>query len=111
MRMTAAMTFLTRPILLAPLLLLALPGCISLGGEPPESLLTLNPEARAPAGQGIAQGGERPVVAVLTFDTPAKLDVLLLRLSQLEARLEKMEASQQAFQLELLQKLEEALKR
>ena len=70
------MTFLTRPILLAPLLLLALPGCISLGGEPPESLLTLNPEARAPAGQGIAQGGERPVVAVLTFDTPAKLDVL-----------------------------------
>lgn len=76
MRMTAAMTFLTRPILLAPLLLLALPGCISLGGEPPESLLTLNPEVRAPAGQGIAQGGERPVVAVLTFDTPAKLDVL-----------------------------------
>jgi cholesterol transport system auxiliary component len=74
--MTAAMTFLTRPILFAPLLLLALPGCISLGGEPPESLLTLNPEARAPAGQGIAQGGERPVVAVLTFDTPAKLDVL-----------------------------------
>ena len=70
------MTFLTRPILFAPLLLLALPGCISLGGEPPESLLTLNPEARAPAGQGIAQGGERPVVAVLTFDTPAKLDVL-----------------------------------
>lgn len=70
------MTFLTRPILFAPLLLLALSGCISLGGEPPESLLTLSPESRAPAGQGIAQGGERPVVAVLTFDTPAKLDVL-----------------------------------
>jgi cholesterol transport system auxiliary component len=64
------------PALLALPLLLALPGCISLGGEPPESLLTLSAEARAPAGPGVAAGAERPVIAVLTIDTPAKLDVL-----------------------------------
>lgn len=59
-----------------PLLALALPGCISLGGEPPESLLTLSPETRAPAGPGVAAGAERPVIAVLMIDVPAKLDVL-----------------------------------
>ncbi len=48
-------------------LALALPGCISLGGEPPES---------APAGPGAAAGTAQPVIAVLPFDTPAKLDVL-----------------------------------
>jgi cholesterol transport system auxiliary component len=55
--------------------MLALPGCISLGGTPPESLLTLSPQARAPVGPGVSEGA-RPVIAVLTFDTPAKLDVL-----------------------------------
>ena len=70
------MTLRLRPLLLAAPLLLALPGCISLGGEPPESLLTLSPEARAPAGPGAGSGGEQPVIAVLSFDTPAKLDVL-----------------------------------
>lgn len=70
------MTFSLRPLLVAAPLLLALPGCISLGGTPPESLLTLSPEARAPAGPGPAGGAERPVIAVLAFDTPAKLDVL-----------------------------------
>jgi len=78
--MTVSMTFLTRPILSAPLLLapllLALSGCISLGGEPPESLLTLSPAIAAPAGPGVAPGEARPVIAVLYFDTPAKLDVL-----------------------------------
>jgi len=69
------MTLRNRPILLAPLLL-ALAGCISLGGDPPESLLTLSPETRVPAGPGAASGVERPVIAVLSFDTPAKLDVL-----------------------------------
>lgn len=63
-----------RSILVAPLLL-ALTGCISLGGPPPESLLTLSPTARAPAGDGAA-GANRPVIAVLSFETPAKLDVL-----------------------------------
>ena len=70
------MTLSLRPVLLALPLALALPGCISLGGEPPESLLTLSPAARAPAGPGVAAGAERPVIAVLAFDTPAKLDVL-----------------------------------
>lgn len=74
------MTLSLRPVRVAPLsvlaLALALSGCISLGGEPPESLLTLSPAARAPAGPGVAAGANRPVIAVLPFDTPAKLDVL-----------------------------------
>ena len=74
MRVTDRTLSLARPLLLAPLLL-ALGGCISLGGEPPASLLTLSPETRAPAGPGIS-GTERPVIAVLGIDTPAKLDVL-----------------------------------
>jgi cholesterol transport system auxiliary component len=55
-------------------LALALAGCISLGGDPPASLLTLSPSATAPA--GAASGAGQPVVAVLSIDTPAKLDVL-----------------------------------
>ena len=70
------MTMSLRPVLLALTVALALTGCISLGGEPPESLLTLSPAIRAPAGPAIAGGAERPVIAVLPFDTPAKLDVL-----------------------------------
>ncbi|MBA4766940.1 MAG: membrane integrity-associated transporter subunit PqiC [Porphyrobacter sp.] len=70
------MNFRLRPLLLALPLALALSGCISLGGEPPESLLTLSPAARAPAGPGIAGDASRPVIAVMPFDTPAKLDVL-----------------------------------
>jgi cholesterol transport system auxiliary component len=70
------MNFRLRPVLLALPLALALTGCISLGGEPPESLLTLSPAARAPAGPGVAADASRPVIAVLPFDTPAKLDVL-----------------------------------
>jgi cholesterol transport system auxiliary component len=74
MRVTDRTLSLARPLVLAPLLL-ALGGCISLGGEPPASLLTLSPETRAPAGPGVS-GTERPVIAVLGIDTPAKLDVL-----------------------------------
>ena len=70
------MNFRLRPLLLALPLALALSGCISLGGEPPESLLTLSPAARAPAGPGIAGDASRPVIAVMPFDTPAKLGVL-----------------------------------
>jgi cholesterol transport system auxiliary component len=69
------MTLKHRSILIALPLLLALPGCISLGGPPPESLLTLSPETRAPVGAGVS-GADRPVIAVLAIDTPAKLDVL-----------------------------------
>jgi cholesterol transport system auxiliary component len=67
------MTFRKWPIL--AVLALAVSGCVSLGGPPPESLLTLNPEARAPVGAGVSGEG-RPVIAVLAIDTPAKLDVL-----------------------------------
>lgn len=74
--MTDRMISRTRSRLLALPLLLALGGCISLGGDPPASLLTLSAEARAPAGPGMAAGDDRPVIAVLAFDTPAKLDVL-----------------------------------
>ncbi len=63
------------PALIGLPLVLALAGCISLGGPPPESLLTLSAETRAPAGDGVAGAG-RPVIAVLSIDTPAKLDVL-----------------------------------
>jgi len=70
------MNFRLQPLLLALPLALALSGCISLGGEPPESLLTLRPAARAPAGPGIAGDASRPVFAVMPFDAPAKLDVL-----------------------------------
>ncbi|MFO6447818.1 ABC-type transport auxiliary lipoprotein family protein [Erythrobacter sp. NE805] len=65
---------MTRPALFALPLLLALSGCISLGGDPPASLLTLSPAATAPAGAASAAG--QPVVAVQSIDTPAKLDVL-----------------------------------
>lgn len=70
------MTFRKWPALIVLPLALALPGCISLGGEPPESLLTLSPETRAPVGAGVAAGPDRTVIAVLPIDTPAKLDVL-----------------------------------
>jgi len=63
-------------IVALPLLALALAACISLGGPPPESLLTLTPAVRAPAGDGPAAAEGRPVIAVLAIDTPAKLDVL-----------------------------------
>lgn len=64
-------------LLIAAPLLLALGGCVSFGGEPPESLLTLSPAVTASAGPGAGSAGtERPVIAVLAFDTPAKLDVL-----------------------------------
>ena len=70
------MTIRLRPVLLTLPFALALTGCISLGGKPPESLLTLSPAASAPAGPGVPTGANRPVIAVLPFDTPAKLDVL-----------------------------------
>jgi cholesterol transport system auxiliary component len=65
---------MTRPALLALPLMLALSGCISLGGEPPASLLTLSPAASAPV--GAASASVQPVIAILTIETPAKLDVL-----------------------------------
>ena len=58
---------------------LAVTGCISLGAaEPPESLITLSSTATAPAGSGAVTGteGSAGAIAVLTPETPAKLDVL-----------------------------------
>lgn len=81
----------------AAALALALPGCISLGGEPPASLLTLSPVASAPAGSGIAADAARPVIAVLAFDTPAKLDVLRVPVAMSETELAYL---QEAFWVE-----------
>jgi len=55
-----------------------LAGCVSLGAEVPESLLTLTPTASAPVGMSAASGGtaQAGAIAVLTPETPAKLDVL-----------------------------------
>jgi len=64
------------PALMALGLAMGLAGCISLGGPPPESLLTLSPTTRAPVGSGVAAGPDRAVITVLALDTPAKLDVL-----------------------------------
>lgn len=57
---------------------LTLSGCISLGGEPPESLLTLSSSATAPAGSGSVAGveGAQGAIAVQTPEVPAKLDVM-----------------------------------
>lgn len=57
---------------------LALAGCLSLGEDPPESLLTLTAEASAEAGAVATASPANPAraVAVQPIDTPAKLDVL-----------------------------------
>lgn len=70
------MRVMHRPVLFTLPLVLALAGCVSLGGDPPASLLTLSPEASAPVGPGVGSGASQPVIAILTIDTPAKLDVL-----------------------------------
>lgn len=70
------MTNLALRIAAPALLALGLSGCISLGGPPPESLLTLSPTERAPVGSGATAAPDRKVIAVLALDTPAKLDVL-----------------------------------
>lgn len=67
---------MTRPALFALPLLLVLGGCISLGGKPPESLLTLSPQASAPVGPGAGSAASDRIITILTIDTPAKLDVL-----------------------------------
>lgn len=66
-----------QPILrpaLAAALLLALSGCLGLGGKTPDSLITLTPGATAPAGSG-ASGTAATAIAMSDFEAPAKLDV------------------------------------
>ena len=63
----------TRIGILAPALALA--GCVSFGGEVPDSLLTLTPEMTAPAGSG--QSGTREnAIAIHEPEVPAEVDVL-----------------------------------
>ena len=57
---------------LAPVLLLG--GCLSLGGEAPDSLLTLTPTSLAPAGSG-ASAASDTALAIVEFDVPKALDV------------------------------------
>lgn len=62
-----------KALALVPAVLLA--GCISLGSEPPDSLLNLTSEARAPAGS--AQSGTREsALAIHEPQVPAEIDVL-----------------------------------
>lgn len=55
-------------------LMLALPGCVSLGGKVPDQLLTLTPDATAAAGAQVA-GTLGDAIAVLDPGTPRELDV------------------------------------
>lgn len=57
---------------LAPALLLG--GCVSFGGDAPDSLLTLTPSATAPAGVA-AQGAQGSALAIVPFEATKALDV------------------------------------
>ncbi|MBX7535536.1 ABC-type transport auxiliary lipoprotein family protein [Qipengyuania sp. GH1] len=57
---------------LTPALLLG--GCISFGGDAPDSLLTLTPAATAPAGSG-ASSNSGTAIALMEFEAPSALDV------------------------------------
>lgn len=67
------LTVAARVAMLAPAL--ALSGCLSLGAEPPESLLTLSSTAVAPPSSAVSVTGA-DTIAVYTPEVPAKLDVL-----------------------------------
>ena len=54
--------------------LFGLSGCVSFGGKTPDSLLTLTPNAVAPAGR-VASGNAASAIAMSEFEAPAKLDV------------------------------------
>lgn len=55
--------------------LASLSACVSLGSEPPESLLTLTPSTMVPAGAE-AMGEASSALAVLEFEVPAVIDVV-----------------------------------
>ena len=55
-------------------LALTLAGCLSLGSEPPESLLTLTPDATAPGGAAV-QGDVASAIAVLEPGAPQSINV------------------------------------
>jgi cholesterol transport system auxiliary component len=57
-------------------MLMALSGCVSLGGaEPPESLLTITPELTAPAGSAVSAEGSA-TIALHEPSVPAEIDAL-----------------------------------
>ena len=60
--------------ILVAALSVSLTGCISLGAEPPPSLLTLTPTAEAPAGPG-ARGTMSGAIMIAEPEAPAKLSV------------------------------------
>lgn len=53
---------------------LALSGCLGLGGKTPDSLITLTPTVTAPAGS-VASGTTATAIAISDFEAPAKLDL------------------------------------
>lgn len=61
--------------MLAGAVTVLLPGCISIGGDPPDKLLTLTAANGAAVGTG-ASGGEASAIALTEFEAPARLDVL-----------------------------------
>lgn len=63
-----------RRTLIAALTLTALSGCVSLGGDVPDEMISLTPEARAPAGE-IGAGTLRDALVVLDPDADRRLDV------------------------------------
>ena len=63
------------PIALALAAAVLLGGCISLGKEPPDSLLSLTPTATAGAGAAVG-GSMAQALQVVEPDAPARLDVL-----------------------------------
>ena len=60
--------------MLAPVLLLG--GCISFGGDAPDSLLTLTPTASAPAGAAESSNAST-AISLMEFEAPSALDVTL----------------------------------
>lgn len=58
--------------ILAPALLLG--GCLSFGGDVPDSLLTLTPTATAPAGAG-SSGTQGSALAIVEFEAVKAIDV------------------------------------
>ena len=60
--------------ILLPALALTLAGCVSLGKDPPDSLLNLTPASQAAAGTG-ASGTSDTALAILDLQAPQKLNV------------------------------------
>lgn len=68
------MMFMLKPAI-AAFSLASLSACVSLGSEPPESLLTLTPSTTVPAGAN-ATGEPASALAVIDFEVPAAIDIV-----------------------------------